>query len=638
MEQKGKLAQLTNSLQTIIKKLSGAFYIVAVATIAVMMFICAADTILRYFFNSPILGTIEIIEFLMAALVFLGLAYTSMHKGHINVDVISSRFSPRVQAVFSSITCFLTLGVFAMISWRCFVYAALLKKGNYFSATWHIPIYPFLYVAAVGAIVICLVLIFDFKGYIDQVFKDYKQWRKRAALLLLMIAVWTVFALPLWGMEWIGGGSPLMAGVFFTVLLIVIMFSGMSVGVVMALIGFLGLVYVSGATPAFSLVSVISYGTSASYTNSVIPLFVLMGVFCFQAGLSSDLYYAAYKWLARLPGGLAMATIAACAGFAAVSGSGAATAATMGTVALPEMKKYKYDSALATGCVAAGGTLGILIPPSIPLVIYGVLTQQSIGKLFLAGIIPGILQAIFYIVTIYILCKKNPSFGPTGPSVSLKDKVVSLKNTWGVIVLFLLVIGGLYFGVFTPTEAAGVGAFGAFIFALSRRRLNWNGFTKSLVETGITTGMIVLLLIGGNLFGQFLTLSRLPSSIAAFMTDFEMNRYIIIAGMVLIYIILGCIMSSMTMIIITVPIFFPVITALGFNPIWFGILVVRMVEIGAITPPVGLNVFILKGIAKDVPMSTIFRGIMPFLYADVVHVILLIAVPGIVLLVPNLMK
>ncbi len=618
--------------------ISRAAYAVASAILALMMLLLAADVIGRYFFNRPVLGSIEITEFMMATMVFFGLAYTRMHKGHINVDILIGRLPSRAQAVINSITTFATLGVFALISWRSAVHAELLKVGQYVSPTWFIPLYLFLYVAAVGAAIICLVLIFDFADNLKQVMKDNKTWRMRAGLVLLMAAVWAIFALPVWGLGIVGGASPLMAGVYFTVFMIIIMFSGIPVGIVMALIAFLGVVYLSGAAPALSIMAMIPYSTSASYSNSVIPLFVLMGVFCFHAGLSRDLYYTAYKWLGRLPGGLAMATIAACAGFAAVSGSGAATAATMGTVAIPEMKRYRYDPALTTGCIAAGGTIGILIPPSIPMVIYGILTQTSIGKLFLAGFIPGILQAVFYILTIYILCKFDPLMGPLGARTTLKEKAISLKDSWGVVVLFLIVIGGLYLGVFTPTEAAAIGAFGAFIFAIGKRRLNWGRFTSSLTETGVTTGMIFLILIGGILFGQFLSLSRLPFNMATLMSGLEVNRYVVLGGIILIYLFLGCIMSAMAMIIITVPIFFPLISALGFDPIWFGILIVRMVEIGAITPPVGLNIFIIHGIAKTVPMYTIFRGIFPFLIADLLHVALLIAVPAVVLIIPDMMK
>jgi len=412
----------------------------------------------------------------------------------------------------------------------------------------------------------------------------------------------------------------------------------MPIGFVMALVGFVGFAYLTGFEPALGLLRTVPYRTFADYGMSVIPLFILMGEFCFFAGLSKDLYDTVHNWLGHLRGGLSMATVGACAGFAAVSGSSLATAATMGKVALPEMKRYKYDDRLATGSIAAGGTIGILIPPSVVLIIYGVITEQSIGKLFAAGFIPGILEAVFYMFTIYIICRRNPLMGPPGPSTSLRQKIVSLKNTWVVLLLFVLVIGGLYFGVFSPTEAAGVGAFGAFAFGLARRRLGWQAIKSSLIEAGKTTAMIFIILTGAMILGYFLAVSRLPFELASFIGGLVINRYLILGFILVIYILLGCVMDSLAMILLTVPIFFPLITQLGFNPIWFGILIVRVCEIGLITPPVGLNVYIIKGVAEDVPMHTIFKGIIPFLIADICHVALLVAVPQISLLLPSLMR
>jgi len=432
--------------------------------------------------------------------------------------------------------------------------------------------------------------------------------------------------------------TPLTVGLIGIGILFILLFSRMPIGFVMALVGFVGFAYLTGFEPALGLLRTVPYRTFADYGMSVIPLFILMGEFCFFAGLSKDLYDTVHNWLGHLRGGLSMATVGACAGFAAVSGSSLATAATMGKVALPEMKRYKYDDRLATGSIAAGGTIGILIPPSVVLIIYGVITEQSIGKLFAAGFIPGILEAVFYMFTIYIICRRNPLMGPPGPSTSLRQKIVSLKNTWVVLLLFVLVIGGLYFGVFSPTEAAGVGAFGAFAFGLARRRLGWQAIKSSLIEAGKTTAMIFIILTGAMILGYFLAVSRLPFELASFIGGLVINRYLILGFILVIYILLGCVMDSLAMILLTVPIFFPLITQLGFNPIWFGILIVRVCEIGLITPPVGLNVYIIKGVAEDVPMHTIFKGIIPFLIADICHVALLVAVPQISLLLPSLMR
>ena len=431
--------------------------------------------------------------------------------------------------------------------------------------------------------------------------------------------------------------TPLVIGYIGIAILIILLFSGIHIGVVMGLVGFLGMAYISGWGAGLGVLKTVPLTTFANYGLSVVPLFILMGSLCFHAGISKDLYDTVHSWLGHLRGGLAMATVGACAGFAAVSGSSLATAATMGTVALPEMKRYKYSQALATGCVAAGGTLGILIPPSVPLIIYGILTQQSIGKLFLAGIIPGVLQAAFYMAVIHILCRRNPLLGPPGPKTSLREKILSLKNTWVVLILFVGIIGGIYLGIFSPTEAAGVGACGALIFAIAMRRLRLSNFKDSLVETTKTTAMIFVIFLGAMILGYFLAATRLPFEIASLVGGLSINRYVILLLILVVYLFLGCIMDSLAMILLTVPIFFPLITALGFDPIWFGIIIVRVTEIGLITPPVGLNVFVIKGIAKDVPMYAIFRGILPFLLADICHVGLLIALPQIVLLLPGLM-
>ena len=431
--------------------------------------------------------------------------------------------------------------------------------------------------------------------------------------------------------------TPIATGIIGIGVLLILLFSRIQIGVAMGLVGFAGFAYLTDIGPALGILKLVPYATFSQYDLSVIPLFILMGAFAFEAGLSEDLYKAVYKWLGHLRGGLAMATVAACACFAAISGSSLATAATLGAVALPEMKKYKYSDSLATGAVAAGGSIGILIPPSVILIIYGIITEQSIGKLFLAGFIPGVLEAVFYITTIAILTKFNPSLGPRGPKTILRDKMVSFTKTWEVLVLFLLVIGGIYSGVFTPTEAAGVGAFGAFFFTILRGKLNWRSFKDSLLNTIRTTGMLFLIILGAMLLGYFLSITRLPSELANFVGGWPVNRYIILISILVVFLLLGCVMDSMAIVLLTVPIFFPLIVQLGFDPIWFGILVVRLTEMGLITPPVGLNVYIIKGIS-NVPMSTIFRGIFPFLIADACEVALLMAVPQLSLFLPSLMK
>lgn len=410
----------------------------------------------------------------------------------------------------------------------------------------------------------------------------------------------------------------------------------MHIGLAMGFVGFVGFAYIVGWEPAFGILRTVPYSTFANEGMSVIPLFILMGAFAFESGMSEDLYRAVHKIFGGLKGGLAMATVAACACFAAISGSSLATAATLGRVAMPEMKKYKYDLGLATGSIAAGGCIGILIPPSVILIIYGIITEQSIGKLFMAGVIPGILEAAFYIVTIWLLTRKNPALGPPGPRCGFMEKIKAFGRTWEVMVLFAVVMGGLYMGIFTPTEAAGIGAFCALCFSILRGRMKWGNFTNSLTSTVSTTGMLFLIVMGAMILGYFFSITRLPFEFASMVAALPVNRYVILICIVVVLLILGCLMDSLAIVLLTVPVFYPLILELGFHPIWFGIIVVRVTEMGLITPPVGLNVFVLHGIT-NVPMHTIFRGVIPFLIADVLELALLISLPQLSLFLPNLM-
>lgn len=432
--------------------------------------------------------------------------------------------------------------------------------------------------------------------------------------------------------------STLTAGILGIALLFFLFATGMPIAFVMTLVGWLGYVYLSSMDGGLNILGISFYAGGTTYTLSVIPLFVLMGQFASHAGLSHQLYWAVERWLGHRRGGLAMATVGACAGFAAISGSSVATAATMGTVALPEMKKYRYGMSLATGTVAAGGTLGILIPPSAPLVFYAILTELSVGKLFIAGILPGIMLAVLFMLAINIRVRLNPELAPRGPGATFKERINALKGVWGILVLFLIVMGGIYTGVFTPTEAAGIGAFGAFVFSLYTRKMAWHHFVDSLRMTGQTTGMIFIIVIGAYVFGYFLAVTRIPFELADYMSGLEVSPYIILAGVVLIYTILGMFLDGWAIMVLTIPIIHPMMVNLGFDPIWFGVMVVIMLEMALITPPVGVNVFIIKGVAKDVPMYTIFRGIWPFWIAMLVSLFILSIFPQIALFLPNTMS
>jgi len=631
------LSRSGHLLDRLVKQAAQAVSSVAAVLVIAMMLLTTADVCGRYFFNKPIRGALEITELMLLIVVYCCMAYAVVTKAHVSIDVVTSRLSHPSQAVFGSVTSLASLVFFTLISWQAVVLSSVMRSQGDEVMLLRWPTYPFTLIIAFGSALVCLVILPTLLHHLALVWKSGWQFRRRLFfgiaffLLICAFAFWT--STLLWKV------SPLMVGFIGLIAMIAIMFSGMWLGVVMGFIAILGVACISGIEPALSMIGISTFRSVARYSLAVIPLFVLMGAFAHHAGLARQLFYTAHNWLGRLPGGLAMASVGACAGFAAVSGSMVATVATMGTVAIPEMRKYGYDSKLATGAVAAGGTIGILIPPSVALVLYGILAEQPIGILFMAGIIPGILEAVFYMITIFILCKLNPLMGPPSTRrISFTEKVTSLKGSWPVLGLFVLVMGGMYLGVFTPTEAAGVGAFGAFVLIVVKGRLNRKTIFDSLEETVKTTAMVLLFLIGAALLVYFLALSRLPYEVSAIVAGLPVNRYLILVGVILLYIFLGCIMSSVALVVLTVPIFFPLIVELGYDPIWWGIIMVRVCEMGAITPPVGMGVFVIKGVAPDVPIGTIFRGIIPFFIADVCHVAMLVAVPQVVLFLPSLMR
>ena len=416
------------------------------------------------------------------------------------------------------------------------------------------------------------------------------------------------------------------------------------IGVAMLGVGLVGYVTIAGEVALFSYLKTETYWRFTSDSLSVVPLFLLMGQFAAKAGLSQALFAAAYTWLGQYRGGIAMAAVGGCAGFGAISGSSLATSATMGQVALPELRRFNYSGGLATGALAAGGTLGILIPPSIVLIIYAVMVEANVATLFQAAFIPGILAALGYILVIGIVVRVNPEAGPAGPKASQAEKWAALLVIWPVLVIFLLVMGGIYLGFFTPTEGAGVGAFGTFLIAVTRGGMRWQGFVEALLGTAQTTAMIFLILLGAAIFNAFLGFSQLPIFAADFFGNSGLAPLTILIGMIVLYILLGFVMDSLSMIFLTVPIFWPIIAGLDFGmdpeetKLWFGIISLIVVEMGLITPPVGLNVFIINSMARDVPMIETFKGVIPFFMSDIARVIILIFLPGIVLIVPRLLN
>jgi C4-dicarboxylate transporter DctM subunit len=431
--------------------------------------------------------------------------------------------------------------------------------------------------------------------------------------------------------------SPDAVAVTGFVVLFVLMLLRVPVGMAMGLVGVGGFGYLVGGGPALKNVGHTTMRTVTDWNFAVVPLFLLMGSFASTSGMSRELFRGANAFLGHLRGGLGIATIAACGGFAAICGSSVATAATFSRVAYPEMRRYGYPQSFATGVIAAGGTLGIMIPPSTVFAVYGLITEQDVGKLFVAGILPGILAIAMYMVTITIIGRVSPKFLPAGQPHSWGERLAALRDIWATLLLFAFVIGGIYGGLFTATEAAGMGAGGAFIIGVLRGRLSLADIRRSLLETTRTTAAVFTVLIGAILFGYFLTVTQTPQKVSEFLTGLGIDRYGVLALIMLMYLVLGCLMDALAMIILTVPIIFPIIKQLGFDPIWFGVIIVMTVELGLIHPPVGMNIFVIKSVVEDAKISTIFYGVLPFIVTDLLRLVLLIVFPMVALYLPSRM-
>jgi tripartite ATP-independent transporter DctM subunit len=432
--------------------------------------------------------------------------------------------------------------------------------------------------------------------------------------------------------------TPAEAGLLGFVLLLLLLAASMPVGFVMAVVGLVGFAILVSPQAALSMATIDLYSTFSDYSLTTIPLFVLMGQVAFHTGISGGLFTAAYHWMGRLPGGLAMSTVGACTAFGAICGSGPATSATIASVALPEMRRYKYDMELATGCVAAGGSLGMLIPPSIVFIVYAILTEQSIGKLFIAGVLPGLFIAALFCLVIYIECKRKPHLGPPGPAFTWREKFMSLKGVWETLTLFILVMGGMFLGFYTATEAAAIGAAGTMIIGWFKGELTWKKLSQCLNESIRTSCMVMTIVAGAIIFGHFLAVTRVPSEMAGWMASLPLPGWCVIGLIIIFYLIGGCFLDALALDILTIPIFYPVVKALGYDLIWFGVMIVVVTQMGVITPPVGVNVYVVSGMARDVPIEKVFKGSMPFLWALIVASIILTAFPQIALFLPSLIK
>ncbi len=613
------------------------FSIIAIITLAMMVLLTFVDVMLRYFFNRPLAFSLELIQVMAVIVVFFGLAYTQLYKGHIAIDVLVNLLSQRARLVIDSIGTILSIGLFCLIIWRSSLYALGLQESHQVTETLGMPVSPFAFVVPFGSILLVVVLLRDLLNNLV----EGTRLRLGAGLWVLLfgVPVFVLFGLIIMILNFpLPQVSPLIIGIIGIAGCLSLFFFGIPVSFAMAMVGFLGILYLRGLEPSSTILGSVLFRTTANYTWVPTAFFVLMGWICFFLAFGKDLYHAANSWLGRLPGGLSIATITASAGLAAVVGDPVSSVVTMGTVALPEMKKYKYSDRLSVGSVAAGGCLGPLIPPSIMFIIYGVLTEQSIGDLFIAGIVPGILLAVSWILLVYFQCRKNPEMGPRGSSSSLAEKLVSIKAGWPILLLFMLVIGGIYMGLFTPTEGGAIGGAGAIIIGLILRRVTWQRLISALLEATKVTCMVFMIIGCAMIFGYFIVLSKLPLGLAAFVTGSQLSPLTILLIVLGVYFVLGCFISIIPLVLITVPIFAPIAANLGWDPIWFGVVIVMMTQMAGITPPYGINLFALKGVAKDISIGTMYRGIVPFILVMAVVIAIIVAFPQVSIFLPNLIK
>jgi C4-dicarboxylate transporter DctM subunit len=430
--------------------------------------------------------------------------------------------------------------------------------------------------------------------------------------------------------------EPVTVGIIGIVCLLLLLVLGIPIAFALSAVGAVGMIIVAGLPATLSQISLIAWGRGTDFVLICIPMFIFMGQIVYHTGIAADLYEVLQKWLGRLPGGLAIASVGACGGFGAVTGSSVACVATMGSIIMPEMQKYKYNERLSAGVLASSGTLGILVPPSLGFVFYGILTDTSISALFIAGIVPAIITILIFSAIIYIRCIVNPALAPRGPRSGWKERIVSVKKVWPVATIFIVVIGGLYGGFFTPTEASGVGAVGVVVVSLIQKKLNWQRFKMALDDTGVISAMIFIIIIGGYLISRFLAITDITTYLVDGVAVLNPNKYLFIFLIFLLYFILGCMMELFGMAVLTLPFLFPIVIQLGIDPVWFGVFSMIMAEIALITPPIGMNVFVMRSIADHVSMESIFIGIIPFLFAEILLLVLLVIFPEIAIWLPRL--
>jgi len=624
-----------DSYEKFVNGASRLFSRIACIALGIMPIPVFIDVILRFTLSKSIPGGIEIQEYLLLTLVFLGLASTEFEGGgHIQIDLLLGKLSRDRRNILETFAWTISLLILIFMSSQLMVQGIKRWQNNELSKTLEIPLWIFWMIGAIGILMLALVVFL----HLIKIFGFFIHHKENNRMLILSIIILILgnllFFTPIIGIR-PSSFSGSTNGLLGMLLLFILLFLGVPIAFGMAAIGFMGMIVINKAvSPSLAMLGIGPYDTAASYMLTIVPLFILMGELAYHSGISNELFETANKWLGSLRGGMAMSAVAGCAGFAAVCGDSLATAVTMGTISIPEMKKKRYDMALATGALAAGGTLGIMIPPSVGFIFYAIVTEESIGKLFVAGILPGIILATLFIAYIAIITKVKPHLAPPGDPTSLKEKFLSLKGVIGMLALFIVILGGILSGIFNAIEGGAIGAVGAFIYACIKRRVNSEMLIASLKSSLNITCKLIMILMGVAVLGYFLAATRLPFFVADFVSGLGVNRYIIFACIIIFFLILGCLLNVIPMILLVLPTIFPTIVSLGFDPIWFGVVTVLMMEAGQITPPIGVNVFAISA-ASGVPMYTVFRGIFPFFICMIILLVILTIFPQIALFLPR---
>ncbi|MFC1945660.1 TRAP transporter large permease subunit [Chloroflexota bacterium] len=609
---------------------------IGVGIFFLMVCLTFVDVFLRYIFNSPIRGSKEFTEVMLVVAVSLAIAYTYSEKRHVSVEVVTARLSEKARLVLETITTAISVGIFGILVWRSFEeFLFFLSIHRTHGTATGIVAAPFQAVVTFGFGVLLLLILRNLLGCLAEGIRigfSKRTWSLIFGVTALLVVFSYFWMQPdIWQLSL---GTVGAIGVGFS---LVLMFLGMPVSFALILTSFLFIGHIRGTATALDIIGAAVFSTASNYLWAVIAFFIIMGFFCLYSRFGQDIYKSANKWLGQMSGGLAVATIGASTAFAGIVGDALSVTTTMGTVALPEMRKYKYNNRLSTGTIAAGATIGPMIPPSMGFILYAILTEQSIGKLFIAGIIPGLLLAIAFITSIYFRCKINPKLGPPGEKATWKDRIVSSKAAGPIAALFILVIGGIYAGIFTATEGGAIGAAGAVIIGLAMRRLSWQAFNQALLGAGRTVGMIALILVGAMMFTRFVAWCNLAEVVGQFMAGLAFPPSVIILIILFIFLALGFVMDMMPLILIGVPIFHPVAMALDYDPVWFTVLLLLTIQVGVITPPFAVILFAIKGVAQDIPIGIIFRGVLPFVVCTVSVIILIFLIPPLATWLPNLL-